>query len=523
MRINSHQGNIVDSEAKAIIISAMEGAGLSGASASVDQALNGAISQLMADGEIRGKEGELTLVHTLGRIPAARVLVLGLGKADSFDLATLRNGVAAAARYLRKTGAGALATVPLAAGDLGQSAAASAQAIAEGALLGLYTFHRHKKPDEDEREIEELTIVESDASKLEALRDGIETGCILAEATNWARDLANEPANYLTPTEMAERARSLAEELRLECHVLERKDMEELGMNALLGVARGSHEPPKLIVLEYRGAGADAPTLGLVGKGITFDTGGISIKPAQGMQEMKSDMAGAAAVIAAMGAIARLKPKINVTALAPATENMPGGGAQRPGDVVRAMNGKTVEVINTDAEGRLILADALAYARQLNLSPVIDVATLTGAIIIALGRATMGAMTNNEALLERVKAAATSAGEKLWELPLLEEYKEHIKSEVADIKNVGNREAGSITGGLFLQEFIDDTPWVHLDIAGVDLVDKEKGILVKGSSGIPVRTLVNLALALADQPLPHGTRAGEAGRKSARKRDKPGL
>jgi leucyl aminopeptidase len=501
MRISVQQGNIIESEAKAIVVSVLEGADLSGATATVDQALNGIISQLTAEGEIRGKEGELTLVHTLGRIPAPRVLVLGLGKADSFALPTLRNGVAGATRYLRRTGAASVATVPMSAGGLGQDADAVAQAIVEGALLGLYRFGRHKKPDEDEREIEDLTIIESDAAKLEALRSGIETGRVLAEATNWARDLANEPANYLTPTEMASRAWSLAEELGLRCHVLERKDMEELGMDALLGVARGSHEPPKLIVLEYRGAGDDAPTLGLIGKGITFDTGGISIKPAQGMQEMKGDMAGAAAVIAAMGAIARLKPKVNVTALAPATENMPGGGAQRPGDVVRAMNGKTIEVVNTDAEGRLILADALAYARKLNLSPVVDVATLTGAIIVALGRATMGAMTNNAALLERMRAAAASAGEKLWELPLLDEYEEQIKSDVADIKNVGNREAGSITAGLFLQEFVDDTPWVHLDIAGVDLVEKEKGILVKGSSGIPVRTLVNLALALAEQPL----------------------
>ncbi|MDI6857961.1 MAG: leucyl aminopeptidase [Dehalococcoidia bacterium] len=502
--INVQQGNVVDSTAKAIVISVTQDGALSGATAAVDQALEGAISQLIADGEVRGKEGELTLIHTLGRIPAPRVLVLGLGKAESFDLTTLRNGFAAAARLLRKAGANTIATVPLAAGGLGQDTAASAQAIVEGAILGLYTFSRHKKRDEDEREIEELTIIESDAAKLEAVRAGAEKGRILAEATNRARDLANEPANYLTPTELASQARSLAEEVGLTCRVLERKDMEELGMNALLGVAKGSHEPPKLIVVEYRGAGEGAPTLGLVGKGITFDTGGISIKPAQGMQEMKGDMAGAAAVISAMGAIARLKPKVNVTALAPATENMPGGGAQRPGDVVRAMNGKTIEVVNTDAEGRLILADALAYARRLNLSPVIDVATLTGAIIIALGRATMGAMTNNAALLDRVRSAAAAAGEKLWELPLLDEYKEHIKSEVADIKNVGNREAGSIIGGLFLKEFIEDTPWVHLDIAGVDLVEKEKGILVKGSSGIPVRTLVNLALSLAEQPLTSG-------------------
>jgi leucyl aminopeptidase len=300
---------------------------------------------------------------------------------------------------------------------------------------------------------------------------------------------------------MAERAKAVAAERGLECQVLERKDMEKLGMGALLGVAKGSHQPPKFIILHYRGGKEGATPLGLVGKGITFDTGGISIKPSQGMAEMKSDMAGGAAVIAAMSAIAQLKPKINVTALVPATENMPGGGAQKPGDVVRAMNGKSIEVVNTDAEGRLILADALSYARRLGLSPVVDVATLTGAIVTALGRAIMGAMTNNEALLDRLREASAAAGEKLWQLPLLEEYKEHIKSEVADIKNTGNREAGSITGALFLQEFIEDTPWVHLDIAGVDHVEKEKGVLLKGSSGIPVRTLVNLALSLARKPL----------------------
>jgi len=277
--------------------------------------------------------------------------------------------------------------------------------------------------------------------------------------------------------------------------------MEKLGMGALLGVAQGSHQPPKFIILHYRGGKEHAAALGLVGKGITFDTGGISIKPAPGMADMKSDMAGGAAVIAAMSAIAQLKPRINVTALVPATENMPGGGAQKPGDVVRALNGKSIEVVNTDAEGRLILADALSYARRLGLSPVADVATLTGAIVVALGRAAMGAMTNSEPLLDRLREASAAAGEKLWQLPLFEEYKEHIKSEVADIKNVGNREAGSITGALFLQEFIEDTPWVHLDIAGVDQVEKEKGALVKGSSGVPVRTLVNLALSLARKPL----------------------
>jgi leucyl aminopeptidase len=270
-------------------------------------------------------------------------------------------------------------------------------------------------------------------------------------------------------------------------------------MGSFLGVAQGSEQPPKFIVLRYRGGG---PThLALVGKGITFDTGGISIKPAAGMEEMKGDMSGGAAVIAAMGAIARLKPAIDVTAIVPATENMPSGTAIKPGDVLRAMNGKTIEVINTDAEGRLILADALAYAGRQQPSAIIDVATLTGAISIALGNVAMGAMTNSDALYGRVQRASEASGEKVWQLPMYDEYKEQIKSDVADMKNTGGRGAGSITAAFFLKEFVDDTPWVHLDMAGVDFYEKEKGVIVKGASGIPVRTLVHLALDLAKEPL----------------------
>ena len=270
-------------------------------------------------------------------------------------------------------------------------------------------------------------------------------------------------------------------------------------MGAFLGVAQGSRQPPKFIVLHYRGAGSDAPAMGLVGKGITFDSGGISIKPSAGMEAMKGDMSGGAAVIAAIRAIAQLKPRINVTAIVPATENMPGGNATKPGDVLRAMSGKTIEVINTDAEGRLVLADGLSYARHLNLSPVIDVATLTGAISIALGNVAMGCMTNDQALCDRVIEAGRAAGEKIWQLPLYQEYREQIKSEVADIKNTGGREAGAITAAFFLKEFVEETPWVHLDMAGVDFYDKEKGVLVKGASGMPVRTLVNLVLSLAEE------------------------
>jgi len=331
------------------------------------------------------------------------------------------------------------------------------------------------------------------------LRRGVERGRILAEAANFARDLANEPANQMTPSALAEQAAAVARESGLECQVLEREQAQELGMGAFLGVAQGSRQPPKFIVLHYRGAGPDVTALGLVGKGITFDSGGISIKPAAGMEEMKGDMSGGAAVIAAMRAIAQLKLHVNVTAIVPATENMPGGNAIKPGDVLRAMSGKTIEVINTDAEGRLVLADGLSYARHLKLSPIIDVATLTGAISIALGNVAMGCMTNDQPLCDRIVQAGRAAGEKIWQLPLYEEYREQIKSEVADIKNTGGRQAGAITAAFFLKEFVGDTPWVHLDMAGVDFYDKEKGALVKGASGMPVRTLVNLVLSLAEE------------------------
>ena len=500
MQISVQTGNLKDSSAKAIIVTLFEGANtLSGATADIDAALEGAISNLLQQGDVKGKRNETTPVHTLNRIPSPRVLVLGLGKSEAFNGQILRDALAVAVRYLRRVGAESVAISPE--GSIPLPPAACAQAIAEGAILGHYRYLVHKKEPEDNQEVNEIIIVEPDASRIDAVQVGAERGRISAEATNWARDMANEPANFLTPTELAERARAVAEEIGLELEVLDRADMEALGMGALLGVAQGSQQPPKLIVLRYRGGETGSKALGLVGKGITFDSGGISIKPSQGMQEMKGDMAGGADVIAAIRALAQLKAKLNVTAVVPATENMPGGSAQRPGDVVKAMNGKTIEVVNTDAEGRLILADALCYARKLELSPVVDIATLTGAMSITLGRVAFGAMTNDEALFGRVREAADAAGEKVWQLPLFDDYKEKLDSEVADIKNVGGREAGSITAALFLKEFIEDTPWVHLDIAGADQRDEVKGIFLKGSSGTGVRTLINLGLSLAETPL----------------------
>jgi leucyl aminopeptidase len=500
MNVRVERGDIASYQADAIVVNLFEGVtSPGGGTGAVDRALDGAISRVIADGGCRGKDGDLTLIHTLGKIPSPRVLVAGLGKADKFTLDKVRTISAGAARYLRRARCQTVATITHGAGIAGLDPEACAQAIAEGTLLGLYQFKRHKKPPEDETEVKELALVEFDEARLDALRRGVDRGVTLAEAANFARDLANEPSNVLTPAELASRAQAWAQDAGLECEVFDKPWMEQQGMGALLGVAQGSAQPPKFIVLRYKGGGSQH--LVLVGKGITFDTGGISIKPAQGMEEMKGDMAGGAAVIAAMGAIARLKPQIAVTAVVPATENMPGGSAIKPGDVLRAMTGTTIEVINTDAEGRLILADGLGYARQQSPTAIVDVATLTGAISVALGNVAMGAMTNSEPLYARVQRASEASGEKVWQLPMYDEYKEQIKSEVADIKNTGGRGAGSITAAFFLKEFVDDTPWVHLDMAGVDFYEKEKGVIVKGASGIPVRTLVHLALNLAREPL----------------------
>jgi len=493
--------DITKLEVDALIINLFEEVSQpSGATAAVDKALDGAITQLIATGEIKGKLGELTLIHTLGKIPARRVLVAGLGKQTELTLDRIRGIIAEACRFLQEKEVKRVATIAHGAGIGGIEPEKAAQAIAEGGILGLYTFRRHitKKPETSE--IEELLIVERDESKLSQLEKGCAIGRVMAEATNLARDMINEPANFMTPADMAEVAKKVAAEYNLECTILEREQMQELGMGALLGVAQGSRQEPKFILLQYKGDNSSQKTLGLVGKGITFDSGGISIKPSEDMADMKGDMAGGATVVAALRAIAQLKPKINVTALIPATENLPGGAALKPGDVLKAMNGKTIEIISTDAEGRLILVDALSYARKLGLSPLVDVATLTGACRIALGDVSTGAFTNDQEFLNKVIDAGEQAGERLWQMPMYEEYKEQNKSEVADIKNTGGRYGGAITAAQFLSEFTEDTPWVHLDIAGTSRSDKEKGYLVKGATGVGVRTLVNLAIALAKEP-----------------------
>jgi leucyl aminopeptidase len=494
MEIKVIAGDITKTPAGAIILGLFEGVKRpAGELAVVDKALGGAVSQLISQGEIKGRLREVTIIHSLGKLPAARVAVAGLGKKEDLSPERVRLAVGEACRLLQQRGVGDAATVALGAGGIALDGAA--QAVTEGALLGAYSFRRHMTKEAEHGELKRLTIV-ADKAKLPLVKKGSHKGGILAEATRLARDMVNEPANYMTPSGMAKVAADLAKTYGLELEVLERPEMRKLGMGALLGVTQGSRQPPKFIVLRYKGGTSSQLDLALVGKGVTFDSGGISLKSSEKMVEMKDDMAGGAAVMAALSAIAQLKLRLNVVALAPCTENLPSGEALKPGDVLTAMNGKTIEVISTDAEGRLVLADALSYAAKLGARRIVDVATLTGACHVALGDDCSGVLGNNQQLVDKLIAASAACGELMWQLPMYEQAKEQLKSEVADIKNVGGRWGGAITAAHFLTEFVGDIPWVHLDIAGTSLSEKERGYTVKGATGVAVRTLATFALSL---------------------------
>jgi leucyl aminopeptidase len=443
---------------------------------------------LAEGGEVTGKTGEITLLHHPAGAVARRVLLAGTGKPEKFTPAELRKLTGTALRQLK---AKSVRRISLAL-EGGLATEANAEAAVEGAILGDFEPDRYKTSG-DRKTVDSFTLIA--APEATGIDEGVSRGRIVGEAQNYARGLVNEPANRLTPLKLAEAAREMAAEFQLECQVLDTARMTELGMGSLLGVAQGSAEPPALIEIHYRPAGGGGQAhLGLVGKGVTFDTGGISIKPADGMEKMKYDMAGGAAMIGAMRALAQLKPPIPVSAYIPAVENMPGSRAQRPGDIVTAMSGKTIEVINTDAEGRLILADALTYARRQGCTHLVDAATLTGAVVVALGHINVGLFANDDAMRDRVLQASQAAGERMWAMPLEEEYKEYLKSAFADLANVGGRWGGAITAAWFLKEFAEDTPWVHLDIAGTAWLDDAKPFLAKGPTGVPVRTLVRLAM-----------------------------
>lgn len=499
MEINVAIGDVTQQETPALIVNLFQGVKTpGGATGAVDSALGGVISGLISDGEISGSVGELTLIHTPNSaypsFKPGRVLVAGLGKQDDFGYDTVRRVIASALRKLERASISEAVTIVHGAGIGGLDPTASAAAIAEGAILGLYKFDKYKSTAGDGKpRFESLTVTDIVQDNRSALESGVVRGEIYARAGIAARDMVNEPANLFPPSKMAETACAVANSAGLGCTVLEREDVAKLGMGAYLGVAQGSSQPPKFIHLTYEGDPDDAGNnIWLIGKGITFDTGGISLKPAGGMGAMKGDMGGGAAVIGAIGAIARLRPRINVHVVVAATENMPGASAQRPGDVVTAMDGKTIEVDNTDAEGRLTLADAISYAKSKGAGRIVDLATLTGAASIALGRGQSAVFSNNDELAGAVISAGDSTGEAMWRLPLDEVSKKQNRSKVADIKNTGGRPAGSITAAHFIAEFAGDTPWVHVDIAATNMVNSTNGVLVAGATGVGARSLVRL-------------------------------
>lgn len=496
MKVQVFPGDITQASADTLVVSLFEGVRApAGATGAVDHALNGAIQEMIEAGDLSGKPGEVGVLYPRGAISARRVLVVGLGSMDRFTLEAIRRAAAAGCKRARDLNARAVALPAFGAGLGGIEPAAAAQATVEGALLGLYQYDAPKQNGGkshrgEKKALETLVIVEALAEKV----DQVEAGARMAEAivagVTLARDLVNMPPNVATPSRLAAVAEEIARTYGFQLTIGDRNWAAERKMGAFLAVGQSAHEPPKFIVLEHNPQRSNDYPVVLVGKGITFDTGGISLKPAEKMEEMKSDMAGAAAVLATMKVVGMLNLPLRVVGIAPATENMPGGGAYHPADVITASNGKTIEIISTDAEGRLILADALVFAAQYQPRAVVDLATLTGACVVALGdMVAAGIFCNDDNLRDQLLAASEATFERLWPLPLYEDYRTKIKSDVADMKNSGGRFGGVGTSAMFLKEFTD-YPWAHLDIASMALAEKEDGYILRGGTGFGVRLLV---------------------------------
>jgi leucyl aminopeptidase len=463
-----------------------------GATGAIDKALNLIISHTIQKGELTGEIGETVVLHTFGKLPTDRVMIVGLGLPEKFGVEHIRKAAGSAAQRAQKMKAKRVGSIVHGAGIGGIDPLSAARSLIEGTTLALYKFTEYKKAMNSE--ISEFCIVEMDKSKIKKLQHGAELGKILAESQNVARDLINEPSNNLTPIKLNYKIKHILKnfglEKRVEHHVLSKTALNKLKMGALLSVAQGSDNKPQFIILRYKNS--NKPLVCLIGKTVTFDSGGISLKPAAGMARMKGDMSGGAAVIGATVALARTKSRVNLMTIIPAVENMPSGKASKPGDVVRAMNGKTIEIISTDAEGRMTLADALCYAEKKGAQTIIDIATLTGGCVVALGEITAAVMGSEQQLIDTVVEISKITAEKHWQLPLFEEYKEQMKSDVADLKNSGGRSASAITAGIFLQEFVSKAQWLHIDIAGKEIVEKENFYQPKGGTGFGVRTLFEL-------------------------------
>ncbi len=481
----------------ALVVPVFTGGELSSAAKALDDVLGGAISDVLASEEIKGKLADLALLHAKDK-PFHRVLLVGLGERAKFEPSHLARYAGAAVRYLGRRN---VESIALALPDEAKgNETACASFTVEGAISGSFQTGIYQEKPEKRIAIESVTIL-ANGFDPKAIKAGVERGTVLGEAVNFARRLAVTPANDMTPTILADEAVKGAKDAGIEIEVFDEARIRKEGMGSFLSVAQGSVQPPKFIVMKYTGDPGSKELLALVGKGITFDTGGISLKPPERMEEMKYDMSGGAGVIATMWALGKLKPKLNVVGLVPATENMPGGKATKPGDIVKAMNGKTIEVINTDAEGRLILADALVYANRLGATKIVDTATLTGACVIALGHAASAAVGTNDAFTNEFLAAAKPTGERYWHMPLYDEYASAMKSDIADLKNTGGRPAGTLTAAAFLRAFVDETPWLHLDIAGTAYLDNESAWQAKGPTGTPVRALVSFVETLAGAPV----------------------
>jgi leucyl aminopeptidase len=494
-------GDIAQWEDEVVVVNLFEGVGHpGGATGAIDAGLGHQISAMIATGDLTGKWRELNVFPTFDKIPANRVMVVGLGKREEFSIDRVRDVSARAAQKVQEMGLKTFATIVPGAGIASLDLAEATEAVVEGSMLGLYRYTEHKS-EEDKKKVEAMTIVNREKAHTDMIRGAVHTASAIAAATNFARDLINAPSNDKTPRQFVERMRTAAKEADVKITVHDEKQLEKMGFGALLGVAKGSVEPPRLVVLEHNGGGSAKPIV-FVGKGITFDSGGIALKPLEApgsdpMWVMRYDMAGAAVALCAVLAAARLKLRQNVVAIAPLTENMPSGSAQKPGDIVRAYGGKTIEVLNTDAEGRLILADALEFAKTFKPEVVVDLATLTGAVKVALGRHACGMFVNDAPLRQALLAASERTAERVWEMPLWDDYDEQIKSDSADVKNTGGRSGGSITAAKFLQKFADGLRWAHLDIAGTAWIEAapdspKKDYLPKGSSGFGVRLLVRL-------------------------------
>jgi leucyl aminopeptidase len=467
---------------------------LEGVAGEIDRVMSGRLSSLVASGEISGKPLEMVLIHFPQGLAAERLLLVGAGKPAKFAISDLRKIAGAALRFLKPRGVKKFVFIA----RESERGAEAARAVTEGLVVADFESDKYRS-EKKNREIVSVALAGFDGGLGANLQEAIDHGRVIAESQNFARDLINEPSNHLTPRMLAAKAEEMASQVGLRVEILDERRIAELKMGALIGVAQGSVEPPRVIILRYTPANAPAggPVLGLIGKAVTFDTGGISIKPANNMEKMKYDMGGGATMLGAMRALACLKPRVPVIAVIPSTENMPGGRAQKPGDVQTAMSGKTIEVINTDAEGRLILADGITYAKQLGVTHIIDAATLTGAIEVALANVHVGAFGTPREFLDQFLASTKAAGEKMWPMPIDDEYEEMIKSNIADIRNTGSgKGGGAITAAWFLKEFAEDTPWVHLDIASTCWVDEGRPWLAKGPTGIAIASIVDFALKL---------------------------